>query len=245
MLYWGMVQSLLPLFSHRVWLSNFFLQLLETHNNLISTFNVDAESIHGSDIKSQNHLKMRIDKRKDLSIGTNKYEFIYSLEPHQIVFDQIDYIYYRSISRITILKRNFHIPSRIIILIFQSVTIMSSGTRKFAIQQNNATGINIIAPVAFYYSTAEECFEEDSTYVNDGSDNFIFYCPSTSTRNNRYSLFGHQCAGIKLHPLASFIKLQGSSIKYESSRYDSYIRSFRFTKTNCSITGECNNIPST
>jgi hypothetical protein len=74
---------------------------------------------------------------------------------------------------------------------------ISSGSRKLAIQQNNATGIYSIAPIAFYHSNVEECLEKVPTYVNEVSDNFIFYCPSNSTQNNRYSLFGHQCAGIK------------------------------------------------
>ena len=70
-------------------------------------------------------------------------------------------------------------------------------------KQNNATGIYGIAPIEFNYSNIEECLRQVPTYVNDASDKI--YCPSTSTKNNRYSLFGHQCTGIQTLFLLGFL----------------------------------------
>ena len=126
-----MVQSL---HSHYERLSNLSLQLLETHNNRRSTSNVNEELIQGSKIKSQNHFEVKIDEVIDLSKVTNKYKFIYSLKPRKIVVNQIDYILSIDITNHNFEKEFLYIPSRIIILISQLVTIMSSGTREIAIK---------------------------------------------------------------------------------------------------------------
>ena len=51
---------------------------------------------------------------------------------------------------------------------------MSSGSQKLAIKQNNATGIYGIAPVAFYYSTAESAWCWSYTnYLSASTASFV------------------------------------------------------------------------